>query len=52
MKASRSSRKDFRQSLPSGWIGMVKKPSFILIRVPKAAMGANLAALAVTNELI
>src|SRR5215204_6032852 len=29
MKASRSSRRDWRQSLPSGWIGIVKKPSFI-----------------------
>src|SRR5262245_22738380 len=29
MKASRSSLSDWRQSLPSGWIGMVKKPSCI-----------------------
>src|SRR5688572_2199121 len=29
MKASRSSRSEVRQSLPRGWIGIVKKPSFI-----------------------
>ena len=29
MKASRSSLSDTRQSLPKGWIGMVKKPSSI-----------------------
>ena len=29
MKASRSSLSDTRQSLSSGWIGMVKKPSFM-----------------------
>jgi hypothetical protein len=29
MNASRSSRSDWRQSLSSGWIGMVKKPRFI-----------------------
>ena len=29
MKASRSSLSDSRQSFSSGWIGMVKKPSFM-----------------------
>src|SRR2546421_332317 len=29
MNASRSSRSERRQSFSSGWIGMVKKPSFI-----------------------
>src|SRR6516164_4552467 len=29
MKASRSSRRHCRHALSSGWIGMVKKPSFI-----------------------
>jgi hypothetical protein len=36
MKASRSSRSEWRQSLASGWIGMVKKPSFM--RFPRGVV--------------
>jgi len=39
MKLSRSSRRDWRQSFSSGWMGMVKKPScighFPILRVPE-----------------
>src|SRR5262245_29939340 len=34
MKASRSSASDWRQSFSKGWIGIVKKPSFMCFSLP------------------